>query len=63
MANQADHTPEEGAAGADDDHGERLAVLEQLESWLERPMQALGFVWLALLILELTRGLSPKPTP
>jgi voltage-gated potassium channel len=59
MTNQADDTPEVGAARADDDHGERLAVLEQLESWLERPMQVLGFVWLALLILELTRGLSP----
>ncbi len=44
------------------DHGERLAALAGLESWLERPMQALGFVWLALLVLELTRGLSPTLT-
>lgn len=38
---------------------ERLGVLEQLESWLEGPMQVLGFVWLALLVLEVTRGISP----
>jgi len=41
------------------DEGERHTVLSQLEGWLERPMQLLGFVWLGLLILELTRGLSP----
>ena len=41
------------------DRGERLAVLTQLEEWLETPMQILGFVWLALLIVELTEGLSP----
>ena len=49
----------DGGEPGDDDRSERLAALVQLESWLERPMQALGFVWLALLILELTRGLSP----
>jgi voltage-gated potassium channel len=38
---------------------ERLAVLVQLEDWLETPMRVLGFVWLALLVVELTRGLSP----
>lgn len=42
-----------------DDHTERLAALVELESWLERPMQVLGFIWLALLIVELTSGLSP----
>lgn len=41
---------------------ERLAALAGLEDWLERPMQLLGFVWLALLVLELTRGLSPLLT-
>lgn len=41
------------------DRSERLVALAQLESWIERPMQLLGFVWLGLLILELTRGLSP----
>jgi voltage-gated potassium channel len=41
---------------------ERLATLAQLEGWLELPMQALGFVWLGLLVLELTQGLSPVLT-
>ncbi len=38
---------------------ERRELLARLEDWLETPMLVLGFVWLALLILELTRGLSP----
>jgi len=38
---------------------ERLVALAQLEDWIERPMQVLGFVWLGLLVLELTHGLSP----
>lgn len=38
---------------------ERLRTLAQLEEWLERPMLVLGFVWLGLLVLEFTRGLSP----
>lgn len=38
---------------------ERLSTLEGYEHWTERPMQVLGFAWLGLLILELTRGLSP----
>lgn len=36
---------------------ERSGVLRQVETWLELPMVLLGFVWLILLILELTRGL------
>ncbi len=32
-------------------------VLEQLEDWLERPLIVLGFVWLALLVVELTGAL------
>ena len=40
------------------DDAERRSVLGDLEAWLERPMQLLGFLWLALLVLELTRGLS-----
>ncbi len=35
---------------------ERLAALRGLEDWLELPMLVLGFVWLGLLILELTGG-------
>jgi voltage-gated potassium channel len=38
---------------------ERRELLVRLEDWLETPMLVLGFLWLALLILELTRGLSP----
>jgi voltage-gated potassium channel len=38
---------------------ERRELLSRLEVWLETPMLVLGFVWLALLILELTRGISP----
>lgn len=38
---------------------ERSELLEQLEDWLETPMLVLGFVWLALLAVELVWGLSP----
>jgi voltage-gated potassium channel len=38
---------------------ERDALLQQLEDWLETPMLVLGFVWLALLVIELIWGLSP----
>src|SRR5688500_14707961 len=39
--------------------GERRALVEQLEDWLETPMILLGLVSLALLIVDLVRGLSP----
>ena len=35
----------------------RWETLRDLEDWLERPMLVLGFAWLALFVLELTRGL------
>jgi voltage-gated potassium channel len=38
---------------------ERRALVEQLEDWLETPMLVLGFVWLALLIVDLVWGLTP----
>lgn len=38
---------------------ERNEILQQLEDWLEVPMLVLGFVWLALLLIELTIGISP----
>jgi voltage-gated potassium channel len=38
---------------------ERSEVLARVEGWLELPMIVLGFAWLALLVIELTRGLSP----
>ena len=53
---------EPGDRQQNQERGERLALLTQLEGWLETPMQVLGFVWLGLLILELTRGLSPVLT-
>jgi voltage-gated potassium channel len=38
---------------------ERLALLHQVEDWLETPMVALGFVWLGLLVWELLGARSP----
>lgn len=38
---------------------ERRDLVEQLENWLETPMLILGFVWLILLVIELTDSLSP----
>lgn len=46
----------------DSEKMDRLVALAGLEAWLERPMQILGLAWLALLVLELTRGLSPLLT-
>ncbi|MBD2258042.1 potassium channel family protein [Pseudanabaena sp. FACHB-2040] len=37
---------------------EQQGVLQQLEDWLEIPMLLLGFVWLALFIVEIIWGLS-----
>lgn len=34
-------------------------LLRGVERWLETPMVVLSFVWLALLVWDLTRGLSP----
>src|SRR5688500_1225057 len=57
MSANPEHPDEAG-----DERSERIVALAGLESWLERPMQVLGFAWLALLVLELTRGLSPLLT-
>jgi voltage-gated potassium channel len=43
------------------DH-ERFELLERIERWLDTPMFVLGLVWLALLVLEFTRGLGPALT-
>src|SRR5687768_10153572 len=37
---------------------QRIELLKQLEDWMEAPMLVLGFVWLALLVVEFTRGAS-----
>jgi voltage-gated potassium channel len=49
--------PPDGREADSDD--ERMAALVGLEAWLERPMLVLGLAWLALLVVELTRGLPP----
>lgn len=38
---------------------ERLEVLQQLDEWLDTPLIVLGFVWLALLLVEFIWGSSP----
>ena len=38
---------------------ERWELLQQLDDWLETPMLVLGFIWLALLVIELLWGLTP----
>jgi voltage-gated potassium channel len=38
---------------------ERVQALAQLEAWMETPMLVLGFAWLALMLWEYTRGISP----
>ena len=38
---------------------QRYAVLHRFEDWLETPMLVLGFVWLVLLVIELTGHLGP----
>ena len=39
--------------------GERWRLLRQLSRFLEWPMTVLGFCWLALVVVDLTSGLSP----
>jgi hypothetical protein len=41
---------------------ERFELLERIERWLDTPMFVLGLVWLALLVLEFTRGLGAALT-
>lgn len=54
---------EGGKQGPDENEKmDRLVALAGLEAWLERPMQVLGVVWLGLLVLEFTRGMSPLLT-
>jgi voltage-gated potassium channel len=40
----------------EDDRGERIDALDQLEAWLSTPMTFLSFVWLVLLIVEFVWG-------
>ena len=38
---------------------QRLAIVRRLEHWLELPLFLLALVWMGLLVLELTYGLTP----
>jgi voltage-gated potassium channel len=38
-------------------HRERASLLREVERWSEKPLIALGFLWLALMVIELTSGL------
>jgi voltage-gated potassium channel len=38
---------------------ERAQLVEQLDDWLEIPMLVLSVIWLVLLVVEMTRGISP----
>lgn len=38
---------------------ERYKLLQKIEDLLEGPMTFLGFVWLVLLVIDLSKGLSP----
>jgi voltage-gated potassium channel len=48
-----DHTAERRAL-----HHERWRLLREVQALLKGPMVVLGFVWLALLVVDLTRGLN-----
>ena len=48
-----------GAANTPEHENERLEVLQQLDEWLDTPLIVLGFVWLALLLVEFIWGSSP----
>ena len=50
--------PDAQATDADELNQERFELLQRLEGWLETPMLVLAFVWLVLLVVELTRGES-----
>jgi voltage-gated potassium channel len=43
-------------------NSERRQILETLEDWLETPLLILGFIWLALLIVEYVYGERPWVT-
>jgi voltage-gated potassium channel len=49
-------TPDEQAPSGTED--ERWAVLDELDDWLRVPMLVLSFVWLLLVLAELTWGTS-----
>lgn len=50
--------PEASATDVEVLKRERYELLHRVEGWLEAPMLVLAFVWLVLLVVELTRGES-----
>ncbi len=40
-------------------HSARIELLAHIEKFMELPVSLLGFVWLALLIIEMVRGTTP----
>ena len=44
--------------GSEDEATERMALLEQLQEWLDVPMLVLAFIWLALFVVEVVWGLN-----
>lgn len=59
-AGDTNENPEARAADAEAEvlKQERYELLHRVEGWLEVPMLVLAFVWLVLLVVELTRGES-----
>ncbi len=51
--------PQEPLPPEPDIERERSDLLAQIEDWLETPVMILGILWLVLLILDFTSGLSP----
>lgn len=54
--------PAPADAPADVEEAERLELLERVSRMMERPALVLAVAWLVLIVLELTRGLSPVLT-
>src|SRR5438093_10174838 len=50
------HTRAEERAAIDE---QRWEILQRLQRWLETPMVVLGFVWLAVLVVDLVWGVNP----
>ncbi|MDD1750576.1 MAG: ion transporter [Methanothrix sp.] len=56
----SDRSPQEkDPQGKEELDLERYELLRQIEDWSDLPLAILGFVWLALLIIELIWGLRP----
>jgi voltage-gated potassium channel len=56
MADEINHDPDLEREALDN---ERYELLQRVEHALQMPMVVLGFVWLVLLVIDLTQGLSP----